>query len=242
MNKKLFMSMAILMSFVVSSAVNSAFANPPEKTETGIEKKIMQPKTFEYFGQVPPSVKDPATKIDKDHHMKFHNPDQKAAMAAKKAEFENRLKLTDKQKEQIEADRKKDHEKVKPIFEDIDKKRAEIKKIKKDPSLTQANKDKKIEKLRKDIKKLKQKTKKYHAENMKKFESILTEEQKVEFNKIKAEQKLEMQIRRAEFQKRKNSTNLKKHHDEKGTVLLPKEPKEIIKLKDVQPKVEADKK
>ncbi len=128
----------------------------------------------------------------------------KAEMDAKKAEFEKRLNLTEKQKKQIEENRKKDHEKVKPLFDQMRDKKHELRKIKRDNTISPKDKEKKIGKLKSEIKMLNEKADEYRQENMKKFESILTEEQKQEFAKIKEEQKKEMERRRAEFEGRQN--------------------------------------
>ena len=128
----------------------------------------------------------------------------KAEMEAKKAEFERRLNLTEKQKKKIEENKKKDHEKVKPLFDQMREKKHELRKIKRDNTISPKDKEKKIGKLKSDIKILNDKADKYRQENMKKFESVLTEEQKQEFSKIKEEQKQEMERRRAEFEGRQN--------------------------------------
>ena len=136
-------------------------------------------------------------------HIKGPRP-SKAEMEAKKAEFEKRLNLTEEQKKQIEENRKKDHEKIKPIFEQMKNKKIELRRIRRDNSISHKDKDKKIKKLKSEIKVLNEKADEYRQENMKKFESILTEEQKQEFAKIKEEQKKEMERRRLHFENRKN--------------------------------------
>ena len=108
----------------------------------------------------------------------------KAEMDKKRAEIDKRLKLTKEQKKKLEANRQQGHDKVKPIFEEKQKKLEEIKTLKE------------------DIKKLNEQANAYREENMKFFESILTEKQLKEFNKIKEEQKNEMEKRRAEFHKK----------------------------------------
>lgn len=123
----------------------------------------------------------------------------KEEMEQKKAEFEKRLNLTDEQKKQIEENRAKDTEKIKPIMEKIHIKRNELHKILNNQSLSQTEKDQKAQVIKNEIRKLKQQADKYHKENMRRFEEILTEEQKQEFEKIKEEQKQEMEQRRKKF-------------------------------------------
>lgn len=152
---------------------------------------------------MPPSEFNKHKKGPVPEHIKGPRP-SKAEMEAKKAEFEKRLNLTEKQKKQIEANRKKDHEKVKPIFDQMRDKKHELRRLERDSSISQKDKAKKIDKLNSEIKVLNEKADKYRQENMKNFESILTDEQKMEFMKIKEEQKKEMERRRLHFENRKN--------------------------------------
>ncbi len=127
---------------------------------------------------------------------------QKPDFAAKKAEFEKRLKLTDEQKAQIKANKEKDRETMKPVFEQIKAKHEQFRKIDADTSLTKETKEKQKQELRKEIKDLKIQADNLRKENMKSFESVLTEKQKKEFEKIKKEQKKEMEKKQKEFQKK----------------------------------------
>ncbi len=167
---------------------------PPQKEEIGIKQGPIGVPPLEFKkhkdGHIPEHIKGPRP--------------SKAEMEAKKAEFEKRLNLTEDQKRQIEENRKEDHEKIKPIFEQVKNKKIELRRIKRDNSISPKNKDKKIKKLKSEIKMLNEKADEYRQENMKKFESILTEEQKQEFAKIKEEQKKEMERRRLHFENRKN--------------------------------------
>ena len=100
--------------------------------------------------------------------------------------LDERLKLTEEQKKQAHDIRMKGHEKMKPVFEKMMAKRAEIKKVA-ESDISQDKKDKKITQLKKDMKQLKQEARKIRYENTKEFEAILTPEQKAEFEKIKQE-------------------------------------------------------
>lgn len=137
---------------------------------------------------------------DNGDMQKFHP--SRAEMEKKKAEFEKRLKLTDEQKQKIENNRHQGHEQVKPIMEQQRLKMQEIKKIYKDNTLTQEQKEQKAATLKEEINKLKEQANAYREQNIKDFESILTEKQKKEFAKIKQEQKKDMEKRRAEFEKK----------------------------------------
>ena len=183
--------------------------NEEEPRPVPIEDNNILPPPREEFDMkqgpvgMPPSEFNKHKKGPIHEHIKGPRP-SKAEMEAKKAEFEKRLNLTEKQKKQIEANRKKDHEKVKPIFDQMRDKKHELRRLERDSSISQKDKAKKIDKLNSEIKLLNEKADKYRQENMKNFESILTDEQKKEFMKIKEEQKKEMERRRLHFENRKN--------------------------------------
>ena len=109
--------------------------------------------------------------------------------------FDDRLNLTQEQRQKAHELRMQGHEKIKPAFEQIKAKKEEIKKIK-TSNISESKKQKKIEPLKNDLRKLKAEVRKIHEENMKQFEAILTPEQKAEFEKIKQE----------------GRENFKKHH------------------------------
>ena len=155
------------------------------------------PPPFGHFQGPPPA-------LDKEGHQKPNfegKHPSKAEMEAKRIEFEKRLKLTDKQKQQIELQKQQDREKIKPIIEQIHLKKQEFNKIKNDSNLSQENKDKKLKEVRDDLRNLKIQTDTLRKENMQNFENILTEKQKKEFSKIKEEQRKEMDQRRKAFEK-----------------------------------------
>lgn len=183
--------------------------NEGEPRPVPIEDNNILPPQKEEFDMkqgpvgMPPSEFNKHKKGPVPEHIKGPRP-SKAEMEAKKAEFEKRLNLTEKQKKQIEANRKKDHEKVKPIFDQMRDKKHELRRIERDSSISQKDKARKINKLNSEIKVLNEKADKYRQENMKNFESVLTDDQKIEFMKIKEEQKQEMERRRLHFENRKN--------------------------------------
>lgn len=102
--------------------------------------------------------------------------------------IDERLKLTDEQKEKSHQLRMKGHEKIKPVMEKMKAKHQEIKNVM-NSSISQEEKDKKITVLKEDMKKLKKEARAIRMENTKEFEAILTPEQKKEFEKIKKEGK-----------------------------------------------------
>ena len=174
MNKKLLMSaLAMVVMFSVS---NVSYAND------GAEIQKKQPM-----------------KMERPMHKFKAQPPSKAEMEAKKAEFEKRLNLTEKQKEQIEKNKQKDREKMKPIFEKMKENKEAIRNIHHDKTLSREDKVVKSAEYEKNLIDLKVKANELRKENMKNFENILTDEQKVEFAKIKDEQQKEMEKRRAQF-------------------------------------------
>lgn len=107
--------------------------------------------------------------------------------------FEQRLNLTDKQKEQAKAIHKKGREQMKPIMEQIIYKRQEIDAISKTKMLERA-KQEQIAEITTQIRELEKKANEIRKANSQEFESILTKKQKNELAKMKAEG-------RAEFEK-----------------------------------------
>ena len=120
----------------------------------------------------------------------------------KRPSIDERLNLTEEQKQKAHEIRMKGHEQIKPVFEKIKAKKEEIKEIAQNTKLSDEQKTKKINALEIDILKHKQEARKIRMQNTKEFESILTAEQKTEFNKMKEEgRKMHM---------------MKKHHGPKG--------------------------
>lgn len=105
---------------------------------------------------------------------------------AQRPNLDDRLKLTEEQKKQAHEIRMQGHEKMKPVFEQMKAKKAEIKKIA-DSNLSQAEKEKRIAPLKNDLRELKKEARQIRMDNTKEFEAILTPEQKAEFVKIKQE-------------------------------------------------------
>ena len=186
MNKKFLMS---ALAMVVMLSMNGiSYANE------GAEIQDKQPMKMER----------PHKGFDGPRHHKFKGqPPSRAEMEAKKAEFEKRLNLTDEQKTQIEKNKQKDKETMKPIYDKMKENKQAIKAIHKDATLSPEDKVLKSAQYEKELIDLKVKANELRKENMKNFESILTDDQKVEFAKIKEEQKAEMEKRRAAFKAKK---------------------------------------
>ena len=138
--------------------------------------------------------------------------EMKAKMEAKKAEFDKKLNLSDEQKAKAEQVRKEGFEKMKPVMEQIKTKKDEIKTIRENGDLTQAEAKAKIDVLHKDIMELKAQAKEIRKQNMQDFEAILTDKQKKTLEKMK-------QDGRKEFAKNHKA---KRHH--KGCPMPPQHP------------------
>lgn len=207
MNKKLIMSAAAVLVFVSANCL--CYASDAVQTP-------VKPAAMEKFNH--PIAPGPEAFDDQVPMHKFHpNYPSKEEMQKKKAEFEKRLKLTDEQKKQIELNKQKDIENIKPIMEEIKAKRIEARAINENKELTIGEAEQQRAEIYKQIKVLRVQADNLRKENMKNFESILTEKQKKEFAKIKEEQKKEMEKRRKNFRQGK-------HHP---PIALPVEPKPI---------------
>ena len=97
-------------------------------------------------------------------------------------EFENRLNLTEEQKNIAKAQREEGITKIKPILDDIKSKKAEIATLKAAGASVED-----ITKLDNEIKNLHRKAHEIRRENMKAFEATLNDEQKRELQKMKEE-------------------------------------------------------
>ena len=103
-----------------------------------------------------------------------------------KRQFEQRLQLTDKQKEQAKVIHQKGREKIKPVMMQIDYKRQEIEMIRLSRMSERMQKEK-TDQLMLEIKDLEKQADTIRKENTQEFEKILTKKQKAELEKMKAE-------------------------------------------------------
>ena len=106
--------------------------------------------------------------------------------AKMKKEFEQRLNLTDKQKEKAKALHKKGREEMKPIIYKIELDRQEIEQLKQ-TSMPEKTKQEKLNTLNEDVKKLEKQATEIRKKNSQEFEKILNKKQKEELAKMKAE-------------------------------------------------------
>lgn len=102
--------------------------------------------------------------------------------------FAKRLNLTDEQKQTLDKYRQEDMAEIKPVLQDMFNKRNEYDLLT-TSSMPAIEKEAKMLKLKGEMKDLKAKADEMRSKNMKRFESVLTEEQKAEFEKIKAERR-----------------------------------------------------
>ena len=104
----------------------------------------------------------------------------------KKHMFEQRLNLTDKQKEKAKAIHQKGFEQMKPVMTQIKELRKNIAETKKS-DLDEKTKSEKIKKTAEELKVLEKKANEIRKANSQEFEKILTKKQKKELEKMKAE-------------------------------------------------------
>lgn len=124
-------------------------------------------------------------KIEAAQPQQMHKP-PKRDFKKKHEEFEKRLKLTDKQKEQAKQIRLKGHEQMKPIMEQIKAKHEEADAVRKSRIAPQFQQEK-LEKINLELKELRRQAHEIRMQNMKDFESILTKKQLKELEKMKKE-------------------------------------------------------
>lgn len=150
----------------------------------GLATALMMSASLSYAATTNTTDVKPQQKYEK----KFQQKDCKCKKDIKnrKPNLDERLNLTEEQKQKAHDLRMDGHKKMKPVFDKIAAKKAEIKKVE-ESNISQDKKDKKIQSLKNDIKTLRQEAKKIRIDNAKQFEAILTPEQKTEFEKIKQE-------------------------------------------------------
>ena len=193
MNKNALLSSVIVLTALL--AYNVGYAADKQAVNQTPEKKItVQENAIQVQKKLPPPEFKPG---NFEMRPPFHSREE---MEAKKAEIDKRLNLTEAQKAQIEKNKEKNKKKIKPVIDKIHADKKELHEIYGNETLTHAEKDKKAQKIKKDLKKQKTLADKYRKENIKNFEAVLTPEQKTEFEKIKQEQKAEMEKRKAEFE------------------------------------------
>lgn len=116
----------------------------------------------------------------------MQKPPKRPDFQKKHNEFEKRLKLTDKQKEQAKQIRIKGHEQMKPVMEQIKAKHQEADAVRKS-RIAPKMQEEKLQKINMELRELRKQAHEIRTQNMKEFESILTKKQKKELEKMKKE-------------------------------------------------------
>jgi len=101
-------------------------------------------------------------------------------------EFEQRLNLTEKQKEKAKTIHQKGREQMKPVMMQIELKRQEIDTVKLS-RISEKMQMEKITQLNAEIKELEKQAREIRKKNSEEFEKILNKKQKAELEKMKAE-------------------------------------------------------
>ena len=101
-------------------------------------------------------------------------------------QFEQRLNLTEKQKETARQIHKQGREDMKPVIMQIELKRQEIETVKLSRMAERAQKER-IEELNNEIKELEKQAQEIRKKNSQEFEKILNKKQKAELELMKAE-------------------------------------------------------
>lgn len=105
---------------------------------------------------------------------------------AMRRQFEQRLNLTDKQKEKARQIHKQGREEIAPIMMKIEVRRQEIETVRLTKMVKRAQ-DERIEEINAEIKELEKQAQEVRRKNSQEFESILNKKQKAELEKMKAE-------------------------------------------------------
>ncbi len=108
--------------------------------------------------------------------------------------FEQRLGLTEEQKQKSKELRLEGRDKIKPVIEKMKSREAEIEMVKKS-KLSQQEQENKLNSLNADLKTLRKQAHDIRVENMKSFEEILTPEQKQTLKEMKQEGRQEFNKR-----------------------------------------------
>ena len=114
--------------------------------------------------------------------------------AQRESAFEQRLGLTEEQKQKSKELRLEGRDKIKPVIEKMKSREAEIEMVKKS-KLSQQEQENKLNSLNADLKTLRKQAHDIRVENMKSFEEILTPEQKQTLKEMKQEGRQEFNKR-----------------------------------------------
>ncbi len=103
-----------------------------------------------------------------------------------KKEFEQRLNLSEKQKQQAKIIHQQGREQMKPIIYQIEIRHQEIEAVKR-TKMTEKAKQERINQISEEIKELDKQAREIRKKNSQEFEKILNKKQKAELEKMKAE-------------------------------------------------------
>ena len=106
--------------------------------------------------------------------------------AQMRREFEQRLNLTDKQKEKAKQLHKQGREQIQPVIMQIEVKRQEIETVKLS-RISVKMQEEKIAQLNAEIKELEKQAQEIRKKNSQEFEKLLNKKQRAELEKMKAE-------------------------------------------------------
>jgi Spy/CpxP family protein refolding chaperone len=181
MNKKLILATTLVA--MMAFGANAAFSTPPQKPAAPAEiKNLRYDFTPEERAQMQKKKGDWANLTPEQKQEKKAEMKQKHGQ--KKENFYSELGLTEAQKEQAKANRMKSHEQMKPIMEQMQAKRAEMRKVR-ESDIPQAQKEVRMNALKAEMKPLKDRADEIRKANMAEFEKILTPEQKAKFQEMK---------------------------------------------------------
>ena len=129
---------------------------------------------------------DQTPTINRQSKQNFVGP-QRPDKEKMKKQFEERLQLTDKQKEKAKKIHEKGRTQMAPVMGKIKAKRQEMMQVQQSTTLSAEEKAKQIEQLKTDVKALDKQAKELRKQNSEEFEKILNKTQKAELEKMKAE-------------------------------------------------------
>lgn len=155
-------------------------------------KKILVLLFAVYLSSVTAQAKIPEDCIKNRPPMPPRMSEQERAQ--KENAFEQRLGLTEEQKQKSKELRFEGRDKIKPVIEKMKSREAEIEMVKKS-KLTQQEQENKLNSLNADLKALRKQAHDIRVENMKSFEDILTADQKKTLKEMRQEGRQEFNKR-----------------------------------------------
>lgn len=115
-----------------------------------------------------------------------NQPSKRPSKEQMKKNFEKRLNLSEKQKQQAKVIHEQGREQMKPIFYQIELKHQEIDAIKRSRMAEKAQQER-INQISEEINELEKQAREIRRKNSQEFEKILNKKQKAELEKMKAE-------------------------------------------------------